>query len=401
MVLRRPEKGKASEQTLRRRKEDAERRRFAAEFAAAEENKDTPLPFGMPKPPQVKPAVSPTVPPFPSIGMLPSTPPTVTRTGIELREGDNETTDMYNAMMQTITTGLIAGIETQTFDGQTLYKSAPLGYQGAITKVVVTLDEVDPFTGRGLTETWFQIDPSLKPKDPFEAEIMRLSALSQAIPGLGSKRLQNIADQLGQIYGSQSPYIGPEDVLYGAEDADRLLKSIASNVNDLALLKSNLIKTGFLLPKDAGPLNFVYLDDKVFDAFRKLVDVAQSNDIKYDSFLKTMVDGGMSVSSSEPSRTFAPIRVTSSEDLRQIANRVAQSQIGRRLEDNELENFSQAYQSLETQFQRKMMGGGVVESPPDAGVMAERMIGEELSTETDLYSLGSTLDMFTKLLGGV
>lgn len=394
MVLRRPEKGQASEQTLRRR-------RLAAELAASEDDRDVPLPAGMPPPPTVPPAVSPTVPPPPRVGMQAVTPPTVTRTQIPLREGDNETTEMYNAMMQTITTGLISGIETQTFDGQLLYKSEPLGYRGAVTPVVIELDEVDPFTSRPLKETWYQIDPSLKPKDPFEAEIMRLSALSQAIPGLGSRQLANIQSQLGQIYGPQSPFIGPDDDVYGEEDADRLLKGIASNVNDLAILKSNLVKTGFLLPKDTGPLNFVYLDDKIFDAFRRLVDVAQSNDMKYDSWLNNMVDRGMSVSPSEPSRTFAPIRVTSSEDLRQIANGVAQRQIGRRLEDNELENFSQAYQSLETQFQRRMMGGGVVESPPDPGVMAERMIGEELSTETDLYSLGSTLDTFTKLLGGV
>jgi hypothetical protein len=312
------------------------------------------------------------------------------------RTGTTDAAELYNAMLETMSTGLISGIKAQTFDGQLLYKEAPLGYRGAITPIVIEPGGVDPFTGRKLKETWFQIDPSLKPKDPLERRLEQISAVSRAIPGLGSREMQDLLSQ----YGPSSKFIGPNDPVYSEDGADRLLRNIAGNVNDLAMLKSKLIKTGFLTPTEAGPLDIVYLDEKIFKEFRNAVDVAQSNDMKIDAFLDDMVSRGGRVTPAKPER--APtIRLTSAEDLKQVANSVAQRQIGRRLEDEELDKFAQAYQQTEAQFQRRLLGGGTVTAPPSIDVAAQQMVEQERPEEADLYSLGSTLDTFTQMLGGM
>jgi hypothetical protein len=143
------------------------------------------------------------------------------------------------------------------------------------------------------------------------------------------------------------------------------------------------------------------LDSKIFQAFRNAVDVAQSNDMKPGAFLEFMVNTGGTVSPAQPARVSPAIRLTSAEDLKQVANSVAQRQIGRRLEDEELDRFAQAYQQTEAQFQRRLMGGGTVTSPPSIDVAAQEMVQQERPEEADLYSLGSTLDTFTQMLGGM
>jgi hypothetical protein len=357
----------------------------------------TVVPPGSPRAPVSPPATRPTVPLPPAAGMVPETPQVFTPTPSPLRTGTNEAAEMYNAMLETFSTGLISGIETQEFDGRLLYREEPLGYRGAVTQVTVTTPRVDPFTGRQITETWFQIDPSLKPKDPFERRLEQVAAVSRAVPGLGTRGMQ----ELSSMYGPSSPFIGPNDPVYSEDGADRLLRNIASNVNDLAILKSQLIKTGFLSPQDAGPLDIVYLDSKIFQAFRNAVDVAQSNDMKPGAFLEFMVNTGGTVSPAQPARISPAIRLTSAEDLKQVANSVAQRQIGRRLEDEELDRFAQAYQQTEAQFQRRLMGGGTVTAPPSIDVAAQEMVQQERPEEADLYSLGSTLDTFTQMLGGM
>jgi hypothetical protein len=356
-----------------------------------------PVPPGSPQVPVAPPSVRPTLPSPPSIGVRPETPEQFTPRVAQPRSGTSSVANDYNAMIETINTGLISGIETQQFDGQLLYREEPLGYRGAVTPVVVTTDRRDPRTGIPITETWYQIDPSLKPKDPFEQRLEQLAAISRISPGLGALETR----RLTQMYGPDSPFIGRDDPVYSAEGADRLLRDIASNPMNLARLKTQLIQTGFLTPQEAGPLDIVYLDDTIFRRFRDAVQVAQSNDMKVGSFLEWMTSTGASVAPAAPARAATPIRLTSAEDLKQVANTVAQRQIGRRLEDDELERFAQAYQQTEAQFQRNLSGGGTFESPPTAATAAEAMVREERPEEVDLYSLGTTLDTFTQMLGGM
>jgi hypothetical protein len=89
------------------------------------------------------------------------------------------------------------------------------------------------------------------------------------------------------------------------------------------------------------------------------------------------------------------VQVASSADLMEIANRSALSTIGRKLSENEAQQFARAYQGVQRS------SAGASEGAPSADVFFQNRIQQKYGTETDGYKYLSAISNVAKLLESI
>lgn len=92
-------------------------------------------------------------------------------------------------------------------------------------------------------------------------------------------------------------------------------------------------------------------------------------------------------------------RVSSSADIRTVANQVAQRTLGREFTSDESQRFVESYQQAELGYQQAT--AGVVESTPAVDVAAQQFAQEVAPTEANAYKYLGAVDMLMKNLGAV
>jgi hypothetical protein len=261
------------------------------------------------------------------------------------------------------------------------------------------------FTLREITEYW--VDPELKPRDPFEMARIQAAAEIEARGYVAMKDMwTHMQAVTGEGYGPE--YLSERDRYMTEQDALNTLYKMS--VDELALVKTNLIRLGLLSETQAGLMSVRDINKKVEDAFLSLVGTAQQNDMKWDAFMGRMLNDGTSFGGGGGRGGGRgrggggggggyQIRLTNPDDLRQVANAVAQQRIGRTLDDDTLNRFVAAYQDLERQYQTQFQQGqSEVVQPPAVDTFAATMLSQQFASEEDVYKLGATLDMFTEMI---
>jgi len=101
----------------------------------------------------------------------------------------------------------------------------------------------------------------------------------------------------------------------------------------------------------------------------------------------------------EEQKVYAPrYRVTSPDDLRSVADQVAQRTLGRKFTSQELNQFVQSYQQQELTYQQQMEGSGVVTTAPTVSTAAETFAERVAPTEANAYKF---LGFFDQLAGSL
>jgi hypothetical protein len=234
------------------------------------------------------------------------------------------------------------------------------------------------------------------------------------MPSPGQQGVENVLQRMERtgdtrIYGQfkvtpEPDYLSPDDPYLTETDAMRQLYS--ADVNELALLKTNLVQLGLLDASKAGSFGFRDITGAVETAFADLVAVSQQNGMRWSAFMDQSLEQGVDFGGGGGSGGGGggggyTIRLTSSDNIKQIADQIAQQRIGRRLDEESLNRFVATYQDMERQFQTAYYNNAAeVEEAPSVDVAAEQQIGELFRSEEDLYSVGATLDMFTQIVGG-
>jgi hypothetical protein len=93
-------------------------------------------------------------------------------------------------------------------------------------------------------------------------------------------------------------------------------------------------------------------------------------------------------------------RVTSPEDLKVVAKRMAQETIGRSFTEDEANQFVAAYQQREVQAQKQYFAGGVATEAPSADVFAQQFAQQIAPTEANGYKFLGFMDSIFRSIGG-
>jgi hypothetical protein len=93
-------------------------------------------------------------------------------------------------------------------------------------------------------------------------------------------------------------------------------------------------------------------------------------------------------------------RVSSPEDLKVVAKRMAQETIGRSFTEDEANQFVAAYQQREVQAQQQYFAGGVAAEAPSADVFAQQFAQQIAPTEANGYKFLGFMDSIFRSIGG-
>ena len=93
-------------------------------------------------------------------------------------------------------------------------------------------------------------------------------------------------------------------------------------------------------------------------------------------------------------------RVSSPEDLKVVAKRMAQETIGRSFTEDEANQFVAAYQQRELQAQQQYFAGGVSAEAPSADVFAQQFAQQIAPTEANGYKFLGFMDSIFRSIGG-
>ena len=93
-------------------------------------------------------------------------------------------------------------------------------------------------------------------------------------------------------------------------------------------------------------------------------------------------------------------RVSSPEDLKVVAKRMAQETIGRSFTEDEANQFVAAYQQRELQAQQQYFAGGVATEAPPADVFAQQFAQQIAPTEANGYKFLGFMDSIFRSIGG-
>jgi hypothetical protein len=93
--------------------------------------------------------------------------------------------------------------------------------------------------------------------------------------------------------------------------------------------------------------------------------------------------------------------LTSPEDLKVVANRVAIETLGRRLDDSDLQAFTSLYQQKQLRYQQQTQadGGGVAVQPADPQTVVMNQLKNKYAGETEAYGYIQAVDRLARLVG--
>lgn len=131
------------------------------------------------------------------------------------------------------------------------------------------------------------------------------------------------------------------------------------------------------------------LGDNDIEATRNLLYYSNLQGVTWDTIFNAVRQAPIAASGS--GRT---VQVTSTEDLTELANKVALSTIGRKLNDGEAAQFAKAYQGA----QRGQSDTMAVTSP---SVFFQQRLEEKYGAESEGYKYLSAISNVAKVLGGL
>lgn len=178
-------------------------------------------------------------------------------------------------------------------------------------------------------------------------------------------------------------------------DAGNLYASLAPDA--LARLTDTLFRKGFYRSGEPGD----FISDK--NAIANLYDYANiyGRDITWavNNLRSTVPDSAaMSRVGSGVARRY---RVSSADDLRFLANRVAQDTLGRELSADEQQRFIAAYQGQEMQAQRAAYSSSTFMEAPSADVAAQQFAEQAAPTEANAYKYLGYVNKLFSAVGGI
>lgn len=177
----------------------------------------------------------------------------------------------------------------------------------------------------------------------------------------------------------------PYDILYNQlDDLQR---------NDL---RDTLFAKGYYDTKTKPSPNRITKDDE--SAISKLLLEANWTQTDYQDLLNQIKGRPDEVPTGGAVKRYT---LTSAEDLKVIANRVAIETLGRRLDDSDAEAFAKLYQrkQLKYQQQAQVEGGGVAVQPADPQTMVMNQLKQKYAGETEAYGYIQAVDRLAKLVG--
>ena len=125
-------------------------------------------------------------------------------------------------------------------------------------------------------------------------------------------------------------------------------------------------------------------------AMENLLWFSNTQGVDYRSVLATVAKAPVSQGTGA-----RQVQVASSADLMEIANRSALSTIGRKLSENEAQQFARAYQGVQRS------SAGASEAAPSADVFFQNRIQQKYGTESDGYKYLSAISNVAKLLESI
>jgi hypothetical protein len=126
------------------------------------------------------------------------------------------------------------------------------------------------------------------------------------------------------------------------------------------------------------------------EAVRKLLYISNIQGVDYMTLLATVAKAPISQGTGA-----RQVQVASSADLMEIANRSALSTIGRKLSENEAQQFARAYQGVQRS------SAGASEGAPSADVFFQNRIQQKYGAESDGYKYLSAISNVAKLLESI
>lgn len=298
---------------------------------------------------------------------------------------------LYQEFMRNVRT--FQNIEARALGRDVTFTSMPLGLEPFVRQQTDTM---------GRPTGVYQLESRYY--DPVAATLMQLGRPGAYTQEEVQARLAadpSLLEASRQMANRSGQYLTPDTII----EANEIMPTLGRmGLSELHNLKQHMFKHGYYGTNDPdamGQLHFRDINQQTIDAYTRMVRLAQENGYTWQGWEeKIAAEGGWF--GSAPKEPAAPlIRLTSKDDLRSIANRVAQQTIGYQLSEPELEQFVASYQGMERSSQLRASGGGTVELPPDPGVAAQEMIrGGERKAEADAFAVGNTIDVLRQIMTG-
>lgn len=157
-------------------------------------------------------------------------------------------------------------------------------------------------------------------------------------------------------------------------------------------LRDTLFAKGYYDSKDKPKSNMITKEDEA--AVSKLLLEANWTQTEYKDLLNMVRQRPDEAPTGGQARRF---QLSSPDDLKVVANRVAIETLGRRLDDNDLEDFVRLYQRKQMRYQQQE--SGVVTQPADPETMVMNTLQNKYADETEAYGYMQAVDRLARLVG--
>lgn len=298
-------------------------------------------------------------------------------------------------------------VATYADDPRYQYTMPPLGLRGAASPI--TVREVMNIGGREIIQERpeYILNPQQARNRALErfnreAEVITRSVYDSYAARSGAGGLY-AGQQFGIVSQARSNYIDIDagDKYTTAADVYDYLQNMS--VNELGVFKNRLVNFGLIKPNQRGEMSIIDINDDVWKAALTLGERANENGIKYQPFVDMASASGLTFQpiTTDSGPRIPPVRITSPDDIKYTANRVALQRIGRELTEPEQEAFISSYNQMERDFHRQYYGNAsqLVETPSIESA-ALTMVEDDLAREAELYATGDVLDSFRQIIGG-
>ena len=195
--------------------------------------------------------------------------------------------------------------------------------------------------------------------------------------------------------------IGPSPLYYdGAQWGDT--PGFPNDVNGVIQLQQMLIRAGYLNPRAVIVGQW---DSTSAAAYAQLLGSANQAGVDWQTALaRSLSTADQTTALSGSARGPLQVQLANPDDLKNVAQNVAQTLQGGNLSEEDLNRFVTSYQSMQsgtqTQAYNTGLTGGTVTAPPTAAVAAETQIRAEHPDQVAVTAFGNRLnDVIGGLIG--
>jgi len=173
-------------------------------------------------------------------------------------------------------------------------------------------------------------------------------------------------------------------------DEDQLRRQ---SPEQIASIQSQMVKSGLL---KSGTFKSGMPDDKTISAYKNVLGWSNTFGMKdaQTTLSKLVQTGGVGTN------VGVQKYVTNATDLKSVFDKVAQSVLGRTLDDPQLEKLVSAYQQQEKAPTSQTMVAGVKTKEPSASTFGEKKIETMNQDEADAYKFSQYAQVLDRMLGG-